>query len=354
MIDENICNELIFAMSPFLDDKYLSDARMRLIVILSKYDIKKAETEIVPYEGDVNEMILRRFLVAKTAAGRSKRTINYYKASISMTLAKIGKPYTQLTADDMRLYLALRVNRDKVSKTTANNERRAMSAFYTWLQKEEIIQKNPMNKVETIKETKKKKKAFTNMELEKIRFGCRDEYERAIVETLISTWCRVSEAAEMKIADINENKIVVHGKGDKYRMVYLTAKAQLAIGNFLKVRKDKSPYLFPGSQQMLTCTRKGVPLSKYHEWWKCPELVSTNQRDAGSIEAVIRKIGKRAGVENCHPHRFRRTGATMALRAGMPLMEVSQILGHTNVGTTQIYLDIDNQQLESTHSRYVV
>lgn len=81
---------------------------------------------------------------------------------------------------------------------------------------------------------------------------------------------------------------------------------------------------------------------------------SDGERDPGSLESRIRKIGKRAGVENVHPHRFRRTGATMALRAGMPLMEVSQILGHESVGTTQIYLDIDNQQLESTHEKYVI
>lgn len=354
MIDEDVCNELVFAVSPYIQDKDLSDVRMRMIMVLSKYDIRKDETQIVPYEGDVNEAILKRFLIAKAAAGRSKRTLRYYKNSISTTLAMIGKPYTQVTADDVRLYLALRVNRDGVTKASANNERRNLSAFYTWLQKEEILQKNPMNKVEAIKETKQKKKAFTNMELEKIRYGCRDEYERAFVETLISTWCRVSEAAEMKISDINENKIVVHGKGDKYRTVYLTAKAQLAISNFLKIRKDTSPYLFPKSTLLFTDARHGLSPSNMHEWWKYPDKVADGQRDSGSFETMIRKIGKRAEVENCHPHRFRRTGATMALRAGMPLMEVSQILGHNNVGTTQIYLDIDNQQLESTHGRYVV
>ena len=282
------------------------------------------------------------------------RTIMFYKKSLTHILAKIGKPYTQITADDVRLYLAYRVNRDGVSKTCANNERRNLSAFYTWLQKEEILIKNPMTKVEAIKEVKKKKKAFTNMDLEKIRYGCRDEYERAVVETLISTWCRVTELAEMKIADIDGNKIIVHGKGDKYRTVYLTAKAQLAIETFLKARTDNSPYLFPKSNIKLTDSKKGLSPNQYHEWWRNPNLVSNDIRDKGAFEAIVRNIGKHVGVEKCHPHRFRRTGATMALRAGMPLMEVSQILGHNNVGTTQIYLDIDNQQLESTHAKYVV
>jgi len=353
-IDENVCTELIFAISPFIEDKDISDVRMRVSMVLSKYDIKKDETELIPYQGDVNEQILRRFLMSKTARGLSKRTIKYYRDSISFTFHHIGKPYTQITADDIRLYLAIRVNRDGVSKATANNERRNLSAFYSWLQKEEILIKNPMAKVEAIKETKKKKKAYTNMELEKIRFACEDEMDRALIEILISTWARVSEIAEMKVSDLDGNKIVVHGKGDKYRTVYLTAKAQLAIKAYLEKRKDNQPLLFPKGKSGKILLRKGISPKQMHLWWTDPENMVEGKRDTGSLESRVRQIGKRAGVENVHPHRFRRTGATMALRAGMPLMEVSQILGHNSVGTTQIYLDIDSKQLESTHEKYVV
>lgn len=354
MIDDNFMNEIIYAIAPYVENRDLSDIRMRLAITLSKYDVKKQETELIPYEGDVNIEILKRFLMAKTARGLSKRTLELYKNSISMTLAKIGKPYSQVTADDIRLYLAIRVNRDGVSKTCANNERRNLSAFYTWLQKEEILIKNPMAKVEPIKETKKKKKAYTNMDLEKIRYACEDEMDRALVEVLISTWARISEIASIKISDIDGNKIIVHGKGDKYRMVYLTAKAQLAIKAYLEKRNDDAPLLFPKGRPAKELIKSGIKTKDLHLWWTSPENISDGERDPGSLESRIRKIGKRAGVENVHPHRFRRTGATMALRAGMPLMEVSQILGHESVGTTQIYLDIDNQQLESTHEKYVI
>lgn len=353
-IDENVCNELIFALSPYLKEECIGDARLRMIMCLSGYDIRKANTEIVPYQRDVNEEILRRFLMAKTARGCSKRTLNYYRNSIKSTLDVIGKPYNQITADDVRLYLAIRVNRDKVSKSTANNERRNLSAFFTWLQKEEILLKNPMSKVEPIKQTKKKKKAFTNMELEKIRFACEDEYDRALIEVLISTWARISEIAEIRISDIDENKVVVHGKGDKYRTVYLTAKAQLAIKAYLGKRTDDKPLLFPKGKSAKYLIKKGVSPKDLHLWWTYPSMMQDGPRDAGSLECRCRKIGSRAGVDNVHPHRFRRTGATMALKAGMPLMEVSQILGHESIGTTQIYLDIDNQQLENTHEKYVV
>lgn len=354
MIDENVFNEIIYAISPYIQNKDLSDVRMRLSIVLSKYDVTKRQTEVIPYQGDVNKQMLKRFLMAKTARGLSKRTLEYYRNSISMVLDRIGKPYSQITADDIRLYMAIRVNRDGVSKACANNERRNLSSFYTWLQKEEILLKNPMAKVEPIKETKKKKKAYTNMELEKIRFACEDEMDRALIEILISTWARISEIAEIKISDIEGNKILVHGKGDKYRTVYLTAKAQLAIKAYLAERKDDYPLLFPKGKHVKELKKAGINNADLHSWWKDPENLQDGKRDTGSLESRCRKIGKRAGVENVHPHRFRRTGATMALRAGMPLMEVSQILGHESVGTTQIYLDIDNQQLESTHEKYVV
>lgn len=354
MIDDNVISEVVFAIAPYVKTEEISDIRMRITMVLSKYEIKKAVTDIVPYQGDVNDEILKRFLIAKTAAGRSQRTLRYYKDSISMSLAKIGKPYTQVTANDVRIYLAIRVNKDGVSKACANNERRNLSAFYSWLQKEEILLKNPMNKVEAIKEPKKKKKAFSNMELEKIRFACRNAYERALVEVLISTWARISEIAEMKIADIQDNKIVVHGKGDKYRETYLTAKAQIAVQEYLKQREDDNPWMFPKGARVQDLRKKGIPKEEMHLWWRHAENVRPGRRDSGSLETNIRDIGKRAGVENCHPHRFRRTGATMALRAGMPIIEVSKLLGHESIATTQIYLDIEEKQLQATHEKYVI
>ncbi len=354
MIDENVISEVVYAVSPYISNRDISDVRMKVTMVLSKYDIRKDETEIIPYQGDVNEEILKKFIIAKTAAGRSKRTLEYYKDTISKTLQTIGKPYTQITANDVRIYLALRVNRDGVSKACANNERRNLSAFYSWLQKEEILLKNPMNKVEAIKEPKIKKKAFSNMELEKIRFACRDEYERALVEVLISTWARISEIAEMRKDEIHGNKIVVHGKGDKYRETYLTAKAQLAVNAFLAKRKDSSPWLFPKGIPFTEMKKDGRTPEDLHLWWTDPSCVVLGRRDSGSLEKTIRRLGVSAGVDKCHPHRFRRTGATMALRAGMPIIEVSKLLGHESIATTQIYLDIEDKQLEATHEKYVI
>lgn len=349
-------NDLIVMLTPYLKGLAPQDLRLRLDIILKDYEVTKASNELTVYQGDVNDIALKRFLAAKIAQGCSRRTISYYKNSITLTLEKIGKAYTDITADDIRLYLAMRIYQDHVSKTTTNNERRNLSAFYGWLQKEEILLKNPMLKVDAVKITKTRKKAFDQMELEKLRDKCKSRRETAILEVLISTWARVSEIVQIRIDDINGNHLTVHGKGAKDREVYLNARAILAINNYLSERSDSNPYLFPRAKYAgdVKAMSKGKRRTAECQWYTDPKLVDDYKHmDAGSLESIARSLGKRAEVTGVHPHRFRRTGATMALRNGMPLIQVSKLLGHENIGTTQIYLDISDEELEQAHKKYV-
>lgn len=356
---QKLTEELINAALPFIDRRQIDDLKLKITMVLSKYSITEESTDLIVYEGDVNENMLKRFLMAKAAAGCSPRTLQYYKSSIKFFLERISKPYSDVSADDIRLFLATRTQIDRVSKTTANNERRCVSSFYGWLQKEEILLKNPMAKVDAIKVTKKRKPAFTQMDIEKMRYACQNSFQSALIEVLLSTWARVSEVAQIKLneIDIEKGTVLVHGKGDKDRIVYLNDKAKLAVSHFLKDRHDNNPYLFPrcayAGDVMKMCTGKQKRLQGL--WYTDSKFVEKNRhRDKSTIESDIRKIGKRAGVENAHPHRFRRTGATMALRNGMPLITVSKLLGHENIGTTQIYLDISDKELEQAHEKYVV
>ena len=347
--------ELINTIAPFISEDDFMDVKMAISLVCSGYEIKKEETSIAVYQGDINDEILKRFLMAKIARGLSRRTVEYYKNSVKMSLEIIGKPYNEVTTDDIRLYLAKRVQVDKVSKTTANNERRNLSAFYTWLRNEEILLKNPMARVEAIKEEKKKKKAFTQMEIEKLRLACRSNRETAIIETLISTWARVSEISQIKLQEIDGDKIIVHGKGAKDREVYLTPRAVLAIENYLNERKDKNPYLFPRAKNAgdVKAMTKGKRRQTSCKWYMDPKAVDEERHsDSSTIESIVRKIGQRAEVEKAHPHRFRRTGATMALQSGMELITVSKLLGHENIGTTQIYLDISDEDMQAAHKKY--
>jgi site-specific recombinase XerD len=209
-----------------------------------------------------------------------------------------------------------------------------------------------MNKVDSVKVQKIKKKAFTDIEVEKLRESCRTAMETALVEVLLSTGCRVSEVSAIQISEINEDKVLVHGKGNKDRVVYLNAKAQIALTKYLAERSDMNPYLFP--QGVWLAHDRKAKNKQNPFWYRRPDLVGEGKRDNGAFEATVRRLGKRAGVENVHPHRFRRTCATMALRRGMPLELVSKMLGHEQIVTTQIYLDLSEHELEEAHKKYVV
>lgn len=312
-------------------DAYDNEIKSELILILSNYEISKKSTELALYDcDDYNAQIIKKFLINKTVAGATERTIQFYQTQLKFTFSRIDKPINQITADDIRLYLAKRQIQDKIGDVTAGNEWRVLNTFYGWLHREELIEKNPMHKVDKPKQRKKKKKAFSSMECELLRNSCKNLREKAIVEVLFSTWCRVSEVEGMDISDIEGDSLTVLGKGRKERIVYLNSKAQLAIKNYLEDRNDSNTALF-------------VSLDKPHD-----RLLKSG------IEMIVRKIGKRAGVENVHPHRFRRTGATIALKSGMPIEKVSFLLGHESIETTQIYLDINEDDVKQAHKKYVV
>lgn len=343
---EDICNYLM----PIVSD--LSEVESNLYIILNRYEIMSRCTELAEMQVDRNEFLLKRFLLAKAVQGCADRTLDFYRKSIKKILEEMNKTVDDITADDIRYYMAIRKSRDHVSKVTIGNEQRNLSSFFTWLHNEEYIQRNPMSKVARIKQDKTKKEALTEMEIEKIRMAARDEREKMIVEVLLSTGCRVNELVNIMLVDIDGDTILVQGKGAKERYVYLNARAQLAVETYIKKRRDQNPYLLP----------RGLPIAKLDkknkkakiEWWKEPNNVDVGHTDKGSVENLCRNMAKRAGVERANPHKFRRTCATLALRRGMPIEQVSKMLGHESIETTQIYLDLSEDELARAHKKYVV
>lgn len=352
MREELLQKIMIILQGQEISSRTMSNVQNELIILLNDYEVAGRETALAIRNEDKNEWYLKKFLIAKTVTGRTDRTIDYYKKSLINILREINKTVDEITSDDIRYYLAIRQKRDNITKTTANNELRCLRTFFSFLIAEELITKNPCLKIEQIKAKKVQKPAFTEIEVEQIRAKCSCARETAIVETLLSTGCRVTELTLIKTSDITEDKLVVHGKGQKDRTVYLNAKAQMALQMYMSERKDNNPYLFPrGVKVTEAATRKGKPAL----WYTNPLRVETDgHTDKSSIEQTVRKIGKRAGVPKCHPHRFRRTCATFALRRGMPIEQVSRMLGHENVATTQIYLDLSEEELQQAHKKYVV
>jgi len=346
----DLCEKLIV----MLDGRGIDIGKVKedIQIILSEYEVQERTTEIALRDEDRNEYLIKKFLVAKMVKGCTERTIQYYRKTLEFIFNRIRKTADNIEADDIRLYLALRQKRDEITRTTANNELHVMRSFYAYLNAEEIISKNPTLKIERIKADTKKETAFTELEVERIRDCLANTREKAIVEVLLSTGCRVTELTLMKIEELKNSSIVVHGKGDKDRVCYLNAKAVVALQNYLNEREDDNPYIFCGGIKKMFET--GQVGKRKGEWYQRKELISETHVDKGTIEQIVRKIGKRCGVENVHPHRFRKTCATMALKRGMPIEKVSKMLGHEQLDTTKIYISIDEEEMEQSHRKYVI
>ena len=331
MTKDDVIKRIVLRLSNQVDPDLVSNT---LYFELNGYDIvEQRKNEIVEYSQSEDQKATQMFFVSKKVEGLSDRTLKYYKNVLTKFASVIVKPLKDITATDIRYYIAYRIQESNISKCTQNNERRVISTFFTWLTAEEYISRDPSLSVKKIKQEKRVKKPFSEEELELIRKACKNEKETAIVEFLYSTGCRCSELVDLRIENIDFNtcKVLVFGKGAKEREVFINAKCKIAISEYLASRDNpKEGPLFESQ------TYKGQSMK------------------VSGIEICIRGLGKRAGVENCHPHRFRRTTATTALNRGMPIDQVQQMLGHEDIKTTTIYAITDKENLQSAHRKFVV
>ena len=221
---EEMVNRLCLYIESISDEK-IAEIKSAMYLLLNDFEITSRSTELAEVQTDRNEYLMKKFLIAKKVKGCTERTLTYYGKELNSIMREIGKTVDDITTDNIRYYMAIRQRRDKVSKVTIQNEIRVLSSFFGWLYAEEIIKTNPMFRIDKIKTEKTKKEALTEMEVEKIRMIARDEREKMIIEVLLSTGCRVSELVNILITDIDNDRILVHGKGEKDRYVYLKARA---------------------------------------------------------------------------------------------------------------------------------
>ena len=339
------------------------DLNAKLYLAMDPYEIQLRSTELVVADEETTEKYIKLFLVNKSVSGRTENTIRFYGLSLKMFFAECPKLPTEVTSDDIKRFFALKEIRDGNSRVYIKNLSRVLSSFYQWMQREEYITRNPFNKIDEIKLPKVKKSAFTEMQIELLRsnINAGDLRLALMFEIMLSTWCRVSELAGIKISDFSEDResVLIHGKGQKDRICYMNAKAKIVLVQYMAYRGDNNPYLFPSckyratEKQAFSSGTKRLKKEELCNWWHYKEYIGNGHIDKSSIESKIRRLGKKAGIDNTHPHRFRRTGATFALRRGMPIEQVSKLLGHESIETTQIYLDISDRELEQSHKKYV-
>lgn len=333
MIDEK--EELINSICMKMNLPTEESKRLRNLFWMEFYSysiVRIKETDITVRDETFNENVIRMFFVAKSVQGCTKKTLTYYRNTLSQFIAFThDKPVNKITANDIRYFFAVKKERDGNKDSEINNKRRVLSSFFGWLHEEEYIERNPMNKIKGIRVEKRIKKPFKDVELEKLRYAASDNIRlTALLEILLSTGCRISEVSGMNREDLEADEIVVYGKGKKERTVYLNAKAKLALERYLKTRADDNPALF---------VSKDRPHARL--------LVSQMGKE-------IRELGKVCGVNDTHPHRFRRTSATMALNRGMPIEQVQIMLGHESIETTTIYAISAQETVKASHKKYVV
>ena len=278
-----------------------------------------------------NDNYLSMFLNAKKIEGCSERTLSYYKSTVEKLLWSIDESIRKVTTDDIRGYLANYQCLNNCSKTTIDNVRRNISSFFTWLEEEDYIIKSPMRRIHKIKTVKTIKEVISDEEIEKMRDGCRNLRDLAIIDLLYSTGIRIGELVRLDIDDIDfeERECIVFGKGDKERRVYFDAKTKIHLLGYINSRSDTNPALF-------------VTLDAPY-----------NRLKISGIEIRLRRLGRELGINKVHPHKFRRTMATRAIDKGMPVEQVQKLLGHSQIDTTMHYAIVNQTNVKVSHRKFI-
>ena len=307
---------------------YLNIAQMKKLqeVLIKNLSDARPEKEQIS-----NQEYLKMFIEAKQIEGCSARTLQYYQVTIEHLLKNIDTVIRKITTDEIRTYLAEYQQRNNCSKVTVDNVRRNISSFFSWLEEEDYILKSPMRRIHKIKTKQPVKEIISDEMIERLRDNCRCSRDLAMIDLLYSTGIRVGEVVGLNISDIDfeERECVVYGKGDKERRVYFDAKAKLHLQNYINSRTDTNPALF-------------VTLDSPYERLKI-----------SGVEIRVRELGRKLNIEKIHPHKFRRTMATRAIDKGMPIEQVQKILGHSQIGTTMQYAIVNQNNVKTSHRRYI-
>ncbi len=282
-------------------------------------------------EEDSNDKLVESFISSKRIEGCSEKSLNYYQKTINKMLSVVDKQIKHIDTDDLRKYLTSYQEDNNSSRVTIDNIRRILSSFFSWLEEENHIMKSPVRRIHKIKTTSTIKDTYSDEALEQMRDDCMELRDLALIDMLASTGIRVGELVLLDRSAVNfeERECVVLGKGNKERIVYFDARTKLHLKQYLNSRTDDNEALF-------------VSLKAPHK-----------RLNIGGVEVRIRKIGKRLNIQKAHPHKFRRTLATMAIDKGMPIEQLQQLLGHKRIDTTLQYAMVKQSNVKIAHRKYI-
>lgn len=303
-----------------VEQEVLEKVERTLCIQLQEYEIFERTTEIVPHD-NTNLGLVRKFIATKKLEGKSEKTLRKYQPELEKLVEFLNKKLYEVDTYDLRLYLSLYKEKRKITNRTLDNMRKTISYFFGWMHDEGLIGRNPAKALKQIKYEKIVRKPFSAVERDKIKNACNIIRDLALTEFLYASGLRVSEVISLNRDSIDfiTREASVIGKGSKERKFYLSSVCCEYIAQYLRTRTDDNAALFVST--------------------KSPNSRLTKE----GVELIVKNIGQKAGVDNVHPHRFRRTLATDLVRKGVPIQDVAKILGHSDLRTTQVYVSLDQE-----------
>lgn len=330
-MNDEFVNDVLRDMLAYLDNGQAEQLRRVLKHNLSGYELQRKVDSAIEDTDAENARLTGAFLSAKRIEGCSEKSLTYYRKTIETMSETIGKGIMHITTNDLRSYLTDYQAERKSSKVTIDNIRRILSSFFSWLEDEDYILKSPVRRIHKVKTAVTIKETYTDEALETMRDHCDSLRDLALIDMLASTGMRVGELVLLNRDDINfeERECVVFGKGSKERMVYFDARTKIHLQNYLAQRTDSNNALF-------------VSLKAPHE-----------RLQIGGVESRLRELGRRLSLPRVHPHKFRRTLATMAIDKGMPVEQLQRLLGHQRIDTTLQYAMVKQSNVKIAHRKYI-
>lgn len=324
---KRLATELLSAVGIISPDVDMDLLEVRFEEIISNYNINRlSEMEM---KEDMKEKIVM-FLSAMKIEGLARDTLYGYQLDLEQFARHCPKAVALITTNDIRSFLAAC---DKVMMSTIAKKLSTIKSFFGWLIREEILLRDPSIRIKSPKLPKRLKSSLTIEELELVREHCITLRERALIEIMYSTGCRLSEVAGMKISGIDQQdfSMSVIGKGDKERVVYISFKAMFHLKKYLNTRKDQCDYIFATSRRPI------------------------RQMSNAAIAKEINNIEQRAKLKKpLTPHILRHTFAQLATDAGIELSDLQQLMGHSSPSTTLTYAQVSEERKKQAYRKFHV
>lgn len=328
-VKEEIIDTLITTLAPTFEREKLELVTQSLAVILHHYTVTP-DTTLPSVNVDDTEKIIRRFLATKKLEGCLPNTLRHYRYVITRFADKLNMDLRNIDTNAIRYYLSTIIENGN-QNVYIDNIRLVINSFYQFMEDEGFVAKNPCRKIKKIKTERKMETPFSDEEIIRIQDACTTEKEIALIDILMSTGCRREEVTKIMLTDINwdAKAITIHGKGAKDRVVYFSARCKIHLNNYLSKRHYESPYLFASD--------------------RAPH----GQLSVESMHVYVKRIGKRANVQDVHLHRFRKWFATSLANKGMDIRDLKELMGHSKIETTNSYYIYANAgRIKSEHQKF--